>query len=856
MAKFSFRGKTRPKSHRLSRAIAASRLALTVERAARAFWPFATALMLCAATVLLGAFQHLSGVWHTAGLAGMALALAGSLGVGLWRFRPARDTDARARLDADAPERPLATLDDRLASGSANAWSRAVWFEHQRRAEALAEGLRPTPPRPRLARHDVWALRLFAPVMLFAGLMAADGHWEDRMASLWAPPTPGAAVPGIPRGEPMAEGWATPPAYTGLDTIYLPAGGAEGGPIRVPEGSELTIRVTNLDEAPALATDTGIDAAGFVDLGTGLAELTATLNQGGRVEISGAGRALANWTLEVIPDMPPEIGAPEQPVAALTGALEVFFEARDDYGIVAAWAEITPPDGRIESKGLSLDPITFALPLPITGDPRQVADSTMQDFTEHPWAGGEVDLTLHAEDGAGQTAVHGPIRIVLPGRNFQHPLARALVEQRRELALDYGQASRVLDVLQAVTRRPEAIFGDKHGAYLGTRSAIRRLALSIPDEQVPKAAPDVIELLWRAALTLEGGDLADALERLRQAERNLEDALENGTDEQVADAIEQLRQAIQDYLREMVRQALENGMDPNQQQPGGDQNQLSQQDLEEMLNEMQRRAEGGLRDQARDMLSQLSRMLENLQAGRMQPGQQGGQGEQAMQELQELIQRQRDLADRTFGEARREQREGGQPGQQQPGEGQQGLGQQPGQRPGQGGQQAGQGQGGLSAEQEELRRRLDELAGRIPGGEGTEQLRRSLDDAARSMGKARDDIDQGQPGDAVDDQMEALDRLNEGAEALAEAMRQRGQGDVRNAGDGRGRGDGRDDGQADPFDRPAGSYGSIDGRETGVPDRSEMDRARELLEELRRRAGEPMRPEIELDYLDRLIDRF
>ncbi|MEO1276812.1 MAG: DUF4175 family protein [Pseudomonadota bacterium] len=87
-------------------------------------------------------------------------------------------------------------------------------------------------------------------------------------------------------------------------------------------------------------------------------------------------------------------------------------------------------------------------------------------------------------------------------------------------------------------------------------------------------------------------------------------------------------------------------------------------------------------------------------------------------------------------------------------------------------------------------------------------------------------------------------------------MEQQGQGQQSAEGDGRGRGEGRDQRGADPFDRPAGRFGSVDGRDTGVPDRALMDRARELLDELRRRAGEATRPEYELDYFDRLIERY
>ena len=41
-----------------------------------------------------------------------------------------------------------------------------------------------------------------------------------------------------------------------------------------------------------------------------------------------------------------------------------------------------------------------------------------------------------------------------------------------------------------------------------------------------------------------------------------------------------------------------------------------------------------------------------------------------------------------------------------------------------------------------------------------------------------------------------------------------------------------------------------------LPDADSAARARELLDEIRRRAGEQARPQLELDYLRRLLDRF
>jgi uncharacterized protein (TIGR02302 family) len=488
--------------------------------------------------------------------------------------------------------------------------------------------------------------------------------------------------------------------------------------------------------------------------------------------------------------------------------------------------------------------------MPIAGRALEVTDSAIRDLGEHPLAGAWVELTLFAEDGAGQRASAGPVTLRLPGRYFTHPLARALVEQRREMAMDFEQGARVLDVVQAVTRRAEEIFDDNPGAYLGVRTAIRRLARGVAAGEVSSVAPEVSEFLWLAALSLEDGDLSSALERLRAAEEALRRALESGTEEDIRRAMEELRAAMQDYIEEMIRQALERGLEPGDQGQGGERRMLSQQDLEEMLDELQRRAESGLRDQALDMLSELSRMLENLQAGR-QLQQHGGDGQRALEALQEMIQRQSDLADRTFDELRQQRRDGqrdgrtGRGGRPAPGGGypNQGDGLVPG-APGQ--------TGSLAAEQEALRRALEELARQLPGG-GAE-ANQALEDAGRAMGEARDDLENRQPGDAVKDQMEALDRLNEGVQALAEALRN-GQGDTANESQGR-RDDRARDQLSDPFDRPAGAFGAIDGRDTKVPDRSVLDRARQVLEELRRRAAEPHRPRIELDYLDRLMDRF
>lgn len=226
-----------------------------------------------------------------------------------------------------------------------------------------------------------------------------------------------------------------------------------------------------------------------------------------------------------------------------------------------------------------------------------------------------------------------------------------------------------------------------------------------------------------------------------------------------------------------------------------------------------------------------------------------------------MIQRQRDLADRTFDELRQQRRqqqgnqgqgnrnEGGDPGEGQR-QGQGGTGQ--GDNFGQGEDPGGQGQGGLAGDQESLRQALEDLRRQLPGGDGAS---RALGEAGEAMGNARDALEGGDNSDAVQDQMEALDRLSEGAQALAEQI-QNGQGDVGADGQGNRDGDDRQLGETDPFSRSQTGNGRDRGDGPGVPDQLQLDRARELLEELRERSAEPSRPELELEYYDRLLEKF
>src|SRR6185295_12056806 len=109
------------------------------------------------------------------------------------------------------------------------------------------------------------------------------------------------------------------------------------------------------------------------------------------------------------------------------------------------------------------------------------AAKTTRDLTEHVWSGASVKVTLKAVDAAGQEARSETKTIILPERPFSNPLARAVLEQRRLLALDAKSKPRVLDLIDAITLRPEDTF-DNMSHYLGIMSARTRLKLAESDD--------------------------------------------------------------------------------------------------------------------------------------------------------------------------------------------------------------------------------------------------------------------------------------------------------------------------------------------------------------------------------------
>jgi uncharacterized protein (TIGR02302 family) len=415
------------------------------------------------------------------------------------------------------------------------------------------------------------------------------------------------------------------------------------------------------------------------------------------------------------------------------------------------------------------------------------------------------------------------------------------------LALDADAKDHVLTALDALALAPER-FMPEAGVYLGLRSIYWQLARAPNDDGMR----DVVVRLWTMAVNIEDGNVSEAQQALRAAQDALRQALERGaSEEEIKRLMDQLRAALDRFMQALAEELRRN---PQMARPL-DQNMrnLRAQDLRSMMDRLERLARSGAKDAARKLLEELQAMLENLQMARPGQGMDGDDGDDmmsALDELGDMIRKQQQLRDRTFRQGQDQRRQRGQQGQQ--------------------GQQGDQNYGELRQNQQALRDQLNKLLEELrkrgfpqPGQQGQQGQQGqpgqsgemgSLGSAGEAMGDAEGSLGEGNADGAVDSQGRALEALRRGAQALAQSMQQQGYG--LGPGQPGNRAQGRADQGTDPLGRPLRGRDYGDDTTVKVPGEIDVQRARRILEELRKRFGESFRPQLELDYIERLLKDF
>jgi uncharacterized protein (TIGR02302 family) len=734
------------------------------------------------ALALLGLPQMLPGYAHLLLLLAWAAAIGAAIVLGRRRFRAPGPGAALRRLERDSrlEHRPFETLADRPADGGEAAGT-LLWRLHLERQRRRIAELRLAPPRPDLPARDPRAVRLLVVLALVAGFVVAGPRSGSLILASLTPQFGNAASM-----NPL-EAWIKPPAYTGLAPILLKAG--DTASIAVPTGSTLEAHVTGGSRTPRLAL--GDIKQEFKSLG-GSYTLSYPLTAPGTLAIRRGWSTISEWPITIIPDNKPVVAFAADPTRTQSGALKIDYRATDDYGVAAVELRIRQaPDIRAP---IPAEPIAAALASGRTE--KELKGDSFQDLTAHPWAGTKVLAKLVATDVAGQTGESAEIAFTLPERNFNSPVARAIVAARKNVIFGDQPKSQIALRLMMLLQHPEQ-FHEDLSVFMALDVAANEL------RQRPSEGHDrlvtIEDLLWNAALKIEDGDRPEAEKELRAAEKALENALKdpNTPASEIARLTQNLKDAMNrdiDAIAENMRKAEQNG--EQSQPPDPNAQVFDRSDLNSQIDKMNQMAESGSRDAAQDMLDYIKNLLENMRAGQ-EPGKANQDGQKAMDKLKDLAKKQRDLEN---GDSQNS-----------------------------------------AQDQEALRQSLGKAAQDI--GDSMGDIPSSMSKADKAMRNAEHALRRGAKGGAASDQEQAAGELDEAAKSISEQMSQMSAG-MR-------KGEGKSEGQ-DPLGRNRFDKGT----KVKVPTDREITHSLEILDELRRRAGDRDRPRMELDYLRRLLQQY
>jgi uncharacterized protein (TIGR02302 family) len=528
-------------------------------------------------------------------------------------------------------------------------------------------------------------------------------------------------------------------------------------------------------------------------LDDGSRRLETRIQAGTRLAIRHWGRDVTAWPLAVIADLSPAIDFAGAPEPAERGRLHMAVNAQDDYGLTRLWVEIRRLGAPVDET-----PLPVELPLAV-GRGKQVASSSWHDLTAHPWAGMPVLAQPMAEDALGQRGAGEPMALTLPERSFLNPHARALIDQRRLVTESRTNAPGAMGIIDWLAVEP-ARFNNDMAAFLAMRLA--RHALSAPAFDLA----EIQDLLWNAALRIEDGDLAAAEQRLEEARRALERGIDDHADAAtLAGLLDQFQAALHRYLNALSERL---GTPPADLESGAGAA-IGAEELQDMVQAMRDLAAIGARDGMRQMLRNMAGILDGLQT--RLPQAPSAAATQALRTLRDLAQRQQRLLEQSHRHS--------QPGAETPPPA-----------------------ASARRQQQELSQILDGARRQLMDGLGQEPL--ALDDAGQAMDQAAQSLGDDDWAGAAEAQTRALDTLSQGLRQSLDAM---AAGALSMPG-GLPR---------DPLGRPMGQGpGSGDDGATRVPDQAEARKARAIIDELRRRAGDFTRPQAERDYLQRLLRQF
>jgi uncharacterized protein (TIGR02302 family) len=769
-----------------------------------------------------------------------------------FRFPDRAEIDRRIEQESGLRHRPLMAMKDTLANAYKSR-TRMLWVNARSRIVRRLGYIRSAKPQAFMAAKDPHALRLGVLLFFALSLYIAGPSWNERLMEGLIPL----------RFENAAESpdrlalWVTPPQYTGLAPLVI-KGRGNGNILEIPAGSTLKITVRGGRKLPKLVAGQNPPLL-FSEMDKDNYILETKVSPGKSLNIRQGLLTRAKWNYRIIPDERPVITLKGKPEITTDGPLRFPLEVGDDYGVKTLTLSATlnqsmnpaPLGQAIADTRIVMSPPKTALPI-----------QPVYDLTAHPWAGQPVTITFTAEDGAGQSTVSTPMTIVLPERPFMHPVAKAIIKERKRLILnpvnDFGDIAQKLETIMV---RPGYYLDDKV-VFLALRAAASHLIWADP----PKAedARDVAALLWDTALRVEGGEISIAARNLRDAQRDLEQALENPAmpQEKIDELIGNLRSAMSQYFMEMQRE-MQKRMAEGQEMPMIPPEMMGRtidpDALSNFLEQLEQKMKSGDTKGAQEMMAQFQRLMDMMDPSMARPMPEDMQMmAKGINELQELVRRQKDLLAQTqsqmqsletlknikrgFGNSLSEDEifpeewnmDGLPPAPVAPKDPPSVvLNTSP-----------------HKTEQEALRFVLGRLM--TEAGEKLGEVPEHMSEAEQEMRGSSAALGENNPLDSIPHQQQTLEHLEQAQKQMSEHLTQRLQQMTGFSMGGGGM-------KFDPLGRPYGGDGNkngLFGSPVKIPDASERKRAQEILDLLRKRSGELNRPDEELDYYKRLLRQF
>ena len=778
---------------------------------------------------LTGTFETLPATGHIILLSMLSVAAMVSMIVPWRNFKKPtrRDVLHRIEIDNHLVNNPLQSLEDQIPETD-DPLTSLLWQRQLGLHEAALTKLRLSRPHPAITRVDRFGLTAIPVLLLFVGIMAGADHVAERFSKAFSP------LQRLGAADFTATLWVTPPAYTGQiprivqfsslsDDGSPRAGNAPGTmsdgtskemTVQVPAGSTLDGSISSIWE-PTLTTPDGEHA--FTESSENSYVLSTPIDQSGQWRISVWGNDRLTLDIELLADNAPNLSFISPPTVTRREHVRIDYVASDDYGLASLDLVITPAtaENTIKQYG-PIDQVVIDLTGNTGGAAGGAANGTIStttgamptridgprfvDLVAHPWAGLPVNIQMISRDNADQLAKSDVRSLILPEREFTHPVAQKLIAIRRGLLRYPDRAAEMHEAMLPVLFAPQA-FNGHLGVFLTLSVAENRLEANLHSRDTHQ---DVAGLLWHVAEEIERGSYGIAERNLMEAEERLLEALANPdiTEREIARLIDEYRQALNEYLAALMRESS----DPAKDQPAASAT-LEQQDLSRIIDQIDALMRAGARDQARELINRLRELVENMQITN------GTGGMDIISTLREMLDAMRDLSHR----------------QQDLMNDGDNLSAQNDNAP-------------RASQQKALANDADEILDTPELGQfGDASGMNSVIDAMRGAAEA---LEHNRSHEALQYQRQAMDSLQQGIGEISRALD--GLSQMAPMFD-----DLEGTGRRDPLGRPVGDNGG-----TVIPDVDTLERAWRILQELRRRSGDPQRPQIEQDYIDRLLKRF